>query len=382
MGGANALIPVIQELLRRDPKSTTVLATGEASTAFSAAGVEYIQVSAPEDFTQKTYQDFDKYLTQFTPDVMLLGTRWDPSLEKALLRTAQDRNIPSVSVLDMWINIRERFIDSVAGGLRPPTKVAVMDRFACDLAMEAGLTEETVVATGQPHLEAAAVGIQQTDLTAQSDSLRGAWLAGASREAEARIILFASEPLAREYGPGTPYYRGYTEADAIEGLVEAVEIVERLTQRELRVVLKLHPEETPQAYHYTPLKRLTGAVIATDLPAWPCVLAADVVVGMTSTLLLESAIAGRPTVSFQPGHEEKDGFIGTRMGLVRGVASTAELASLLTSLLHRNHESGGPGLPALGAEPEFMRAGAAIRVADLVLEVAASARSPFKADAH
>jgi len=45
-------------------------------------------------------------------------------------------------------------------------------------------------------------------------------------------------------------------------------------------------------------------------------MASDVVIGMTSVLLVESILLGRPTVSFQPRARHTDGLIATVLGAI------------------------------------------------------------------
>jgi hypothetical protein len=381
VGGANALAPVIHELRRRHNLSVEVLASGKAAMVFSGAGIQHRTVG------DTSHDKLRGLLVEIAPRALLLGTAWGPSLDKALLRAAQGLKIPSLAVLDMWSNYRERFLAPASGEQLLPTKIAVMDKLAFDQAVEAGLPSSTLAITGQPYLETLAKRIKSQELAAQASLLRQEWLATAKRvqgagdhppnpEPRTRLVLFASEAIARDFGPGSSYYRGYTEVDALEGLVEALQEVECRTSLAMRLVVKLHPEQSPESFHLGPLAKRRGLILVSNQPPWPCILAADVVVGMTSMLLLESAIAGRPTLSFQPGvgHPPmippwQGGiiggcFVGTILGLVPTATAPTELASALVSLAR------GGTCPRIEAVPEFMRPGAVSRVADLVVSLA------------
>lgn len=65
-------------------------------------------------------------------------------------------------------------------------------------------------------------------------------------------------------------------------------------------------------------------------PPWACVLAADLLVGMTSMLLLEGTIAGRPAISYQPAQGRAVPFVGSQMGIVPAARSPQELSVLLS----------------------------------------------------
>ena len=362
VGGANALVPVVKKL-SSDHARTPVLARGEAAKVFSAAEIEHRTLEEPAGYGPDLQEIACQNLADVAPDVLLLGTAWGPSLDKALLSAAQSAGVPSLAVLDMWSNYRERFVDPVSGELVLPTKVAVMDQVAFDEAMDAGLPEACLVITGQPYLEVVARELKGSDVALRAASIRQAWLSEIGDSEETRVVLFASESFSRDFGPETPYYRGYTETDALDGLAEAVELAGPRGLPAVRVVAKLHPEERIDSFRLGPAAAANGVLVVADPPAWPCILAADTVVGMTSMLLLESAVAGRPTISYQPGVKHPESFVGTRVGMVPSASSVGELAALLVASLQGESD-------AVDVR-QFAFQGAADRVADVVLQLAA-----------
>ena len=372
VGGANALVPVIERLRSYKRVRVAVLARGKAAGAFSAAGVDRRAVDYPTDFGPGLDEIVSRSLSEIAPDVLLLGTAWGPSIDKALLAAAQLAGVPSLAVLDMWSYYRDRFLDPESGKLVLPTRVALMDQLAFDEAREAGLPAASLVITGQPYLEAVATAINGRDIAAQATSLRAAWFANGAGQQETRLVLFASEAFSRDLGPETSYYRGYTEVEALDGVVEAVELAARRGKMTTKVIAKLHPKESIESFHLGPVARENDVLVVADQPAWPCILAADAIVGMTSMFLLESAIAGKSTISFQPGAAHPESFVGTRVGMVPAASSVEELATLLTESLDEGPvpraTQGTSGADIVGV---FAFQGAADRVADTVLRLAA-----------
>ena len=370
VGGANALVPVIEELGRRDQARVSVLACGKAAKVFSAAEIKHRTVEVPAEPVQGYYESIHENLAQRAPDALLLGTAWGHSLDKVLLRAAQDQKIPSLAVLDMWSYYRERFVDPASGEVCLPTKLAVMDQLAFDQAVDAGLPASSLVITGQPYLEELAKAFRRRDLFERAESLRRQWLGEFAKEEARGLVLFASEAFSRDLGPGTPYYRGYREVDALEGLVEAARMIEHSHDLRIGVVVKLHPEESDESFQMGAMAQRRQVLVVADQPVWPCLLASDVVVGMTSMLLLESAIAGRPTVSFQPGVQDGDSFVGAQIGLVPAVTSVHELAPVLRGFLEKEAPEHGPEQTSTGTSAHALaQPGAAKRVADLLLRL-------------
>jgi len=212
--------------------------------------------------------------------------------------------------------------------------------------VDAGLPETCLVIAGQPHLEVVARELKGSDVALQAASIRQAWLDEDGEGEDPRLTSFASEAISQDFGPETPYYRCHTETDALDDLMEAVELARADGKPTVRV--------------------------EADLLAWPCILAADIIVGMTLRLLLESALAGRPTFSYQPGFERPKSFVGTRVGMVPSASSIEELAALLVSGLQGISQAAGAG--------EFAFQGAADRVAEEVLQLVADGRVNPRAD--
>ncbi len=363
VGGANALVPVIRELQGWRHARVRVIASGKAARVFSDADIEHETFEVARMPSVECYERFIEVLGEIAPEVLVVGTAWGPSVAKYLLRAAQSLDTPSIAVVDMWSHYKERFIDPVTGELCLPTLVGVMDRLAFEQAVEAGLPESSLVVVGQPHLEELASVLHGDDLLSEARVLRRSWL-GEFAQAEAiRLVLFASEAFSRDFGSVGPYYRGYTEVDALEGLVRATRILERRSQFRTKIIVKLHPEESADKLRIGQTALESDLLLVADQPAWPCMLAADVVVGMTSMFLLEAAVAGKPTVSFQPGCLDKDSFVGTRSGMIPAVSSENELASILAGFMSLKGRSAGGSRPRV---PQALRTGSARRIAELI----------------
>jgi hypothetical protein len=366
-GGANALLPVIRELKSRDGVRVQSLTAGKASSVFSDASIEHTRTALPFE-PGCSIEELRLLCESLAPDVLLLGTAWGSSIDKVLLGLDITKNVPSVSVVDMWSNYLQRFTDTETGQPRLPTKIALMDDVALQQALDAGLPSHVLEVTGQPHLELIRERMNLPEVTNHSRILRREWLGEPVGDDNAKVALFVSERILRDFGPDTEYYRGYTEADALKGLLDAAASVEERLGLKIRVVVKLHPEEQIES---SPLLEVVGrnpGVIVTGTSPWPCLFASDVVVGMTSMLLIESIIAVRPTISYQPGIIGKDTFIGTRANVMPLVSTTYKLVSALETAIAERPENSSKLVSR--PLPQFVKKGSAKRIADLVMQLA------------
>ena len=363
-GGANALCPVINTLGQYADVQVRVVASGTAAGVFCRNGVAHQKID-PVQRLQKLFDDSaSKIMLEIGPDVLLTGTSWGPSLEKALAELSQARGIQSLAVLDMWSFYRERFEKPPTNNLSYlPTKVAVMDQQAFDESVLAGLPRESLVITGQPYLEIVRQRVQDPQLKQKAIDLRRDWLAEAGAPEDALVVLFVSEPIERDLGPSSPYHRGYTEIDALEGLAAAAAGVERRTGQSIVIVLKPHPEQETHTFNLGPLAARRTIPMAGALDPLTPVIASGAVVGMTSMLLIEAAIAGKSTVSFQPGLSDQPTLVGSRLGVVDSVSSSEELEAFLMRTKYTDAaSSSGFGLRYARAHE-----GAAKRIAGILL---------------
>lgn len=354
-GCANALVPVIRRLKSRSDIHVEVRATGYAPRVFQEEGISY----QPMDLAQEGggLNAADRLLQEQQPDLLLLGTAWEKTIENALLQRAQVRGIRSLSIVDNWSYFRKRFRAFEGDGLLLPDRVIVVDEIARDRAIAEGLPADRLVITGQPHLESIPQRAREPDVARQADHLRSRWTNG-------RSVLFVSEPFYVYSPPSTADYRGYTEVEAFEGLMEAADKVRQKWEIPIRVVVRPHPRELDSPFAIGPLIAARGAALEEARAGLAGLLACDAVVGMASMLLLESALAGRPTASFEPNGKKEFSFHGVEIGAVAKTSSVRELADWLETVLTT------PKVEPSVALARLAQGNAAHRIVEIALELA------------
>lgn len=367
-GGACSLAPVIQRLNRRCNTKVTVVAAGAAISVFEREQIAFIRLEGTPASNSALESTLEGILNAETPDALLVGTSWGPSVDKLLLGLAQAKGISSLALIDTWSWYRERFAQPGTQQLLLPTRIALMDPLAFDEAVRAGLPQSHLVVTGQPHFANLIRQFKNSNLVRQGHQLRNEWL---PQSTNARIVLFASEAFARDFGSATAYYQGYTERDALDGLLEAVSKVR--PEFSSAVVVRLHPSQAPEAADLPLSTPIRPYQLTTDSNPWACILAADVVVGMTSMLLLEAVIAGKPAISFQPGGLDPDKFIGARLQRIPVLTTVAELETALRKSLLESSENRLP-LEKHHRADNLIVLDAAERVIEILLSLAGQQR--------
>jgi len=307
-GGAEVLASVFEVLAREPSFQARVIAGGRAVDRFARRGVAAVAAYGPEE-------------------VLVLLDRWRPGLvissatslaardptEGAIWRHCRSRGISSLAWLDQWQNYAARFFPDGRVGdpaLLPDHINAINDLGIAEMVAE-GFPRERLVAFGHPYLGGLARAVEAVDREAARAALG---VAGT-----ANLALFVSEPIREHFGNA----RGYSEVEAIRGWLKW------MARRDdaAVAVLKAHPKDDRVA-----IERLTTSaaqaevrVVGEEVTPHECVVAADEVYGMSSVMLIEAYLLGKPVLSFQPDLEGPDPFVLTRHGLVNLATTTGEL---------------------------------------------------------
>lgn len=285
-------------------------------------------------------------------DVLCFGTSLNDRLPLSLARTAKQRGKRVVAVLDNWVNYRSRLmIDGLP--MFVPDVYAVMDDKARAEAVADGVPEACLTVTGHPNLAGLADAVIVATPEWRSDFREAMGLGLGGRG----LVAFINEPVANDQGTNAdnPAWRGYTERDALSALAQG------LGDAAIDVAIVPHPRDDFDrvAALWEAVKgRCRGRAIR-NISGRDAMLAADRTAGMASIVLYESWLAGRPTLSLQPGLVRDDLVsIASRPGIV-SVRSSDRINDGVGQWLT---QSGGPAREDLARHAD-----AAERIAKLLV---------------
>ncbi len=300
-------------------------------------------------------------LAEIKPSAVMVGTAENPdTLGLELVAAARRAGIDSVGVVDAPANPDRRFRGRGAEPLAyAPDWLLVPEPWTREAFVALGYAPRQVLACGHPHYER--VRRVAADLTREGRAaVRARVLPGIPPDQS--LVVFASESstkpdLLRKAASGAYTFTGRGEALGrtqiiLEELLDAAELIEPRPH----LVLRLHPKNTPD--EFTPYRPELDEVSHGGSPL-ELIYAADLVAGMTSMLLLEAAIMGRPTLAIVPQAAELEWLPGARLGLTRCVTSRAELRAALLTMLRgsdRAEAQDSSCIPAgaLGRVTEFV----------------------------
>lgn len=347
MGGVNNVIPICERALAVG-HSASIVASEITAGRFRSSGLEPLQFFNPA--LEPEYCSFE--LDHF--NAFVLGTTRFPGPENFFIQAGVEKNIPVIVLMDE----RYRFIDRfrlTKGGYCFPDALCVMDSFSRNLAIEEGVPKDIVHVTGSPSIEL----LSRKYAVCEAEST-GDW--PESSKGSFRI-LFVSESHSEDYGDAPNRsgmhgdYLGYTELDVRADLFN---VLLGLTGR-FDVVEKLHPDSDliPEPF-VNPTVQWT--VVKNDIPLHRLITAADLVVGMRSFVLLESAVMGARVISYQPNLIGRNDCAAVNLGFVSHVGHQLKLHDLIRDAMMNSSDG------AKAIEANFLFEGATKRVFEVIMK--------------
>lgn len=354
-GAVNCIAP-LAERLRERGTPIHLYAAGAAVELLRDRGIEATTLQAGDD------------VLAAQPCLLLTGTSENPlSPAFDMIGRARSAGLPSVAIVDSMANSAHRFRGTGDDALaHAPDRLMVPDAPTRQAYVDLGFDAAAIDVVGHPNddrIRAVAI-----DLAAigQIGAREATTRAGADRF----VIVFVSEISdgldPQQYRRRDDYTlagSGRTDlrtAIVVEELLAAVAALAAEGRPRPFLVLRRHPKESS-----ADLGELADRFdeISTGGNPHMLVYGADLVLGMSSMLLAEAALLGRPTLAILPRSAERDWLAAVRDGIVPAVTDAAALRDAL-----REHLS-GRGAP-VRALPE--RADSAVeRIIDVIDRMAA-----------
>ncbi len=210
--------------------------------------------------------------------VVITGTGWGSSLEHDARKLAHERGIPSIAVIDHWINYADRFVRN--GERVLPDEIWVSDKYAAEIA-RATFPTIRVVQQNNAYLAGSVAEIKslQSSEAAQGNDR----------------VLYVLEPIRHAWGhlpvPG--------EFLALDYFIEQRHRTPITADAEIR--LRPHPSDPPGKYEPwlarqdNALVRLDQSATLAEAIAW-----ANVVVGCQTYAMVLAQACGRKVISTVP----------------------------------------------------------------------------------
>ncbi|MGE3556392.1 MAG: hypothetical protein AB7M93_26180 [Candidatus Obscuribacterales bacterium] len=300
-----------------------------AALLATGAGVEYLNSRQGKYTEIAPDADVEALLENYGPDLVIVGTsETRDSLAHKLVDRCRREGIVSVGAVDMEANAEHRFRGLTETPLaHAPDWLLVPDESCKKEYERLGFPGERAVIAGHPHFDFVRSVATSFDTALRRDIL------GSSPD-ERRIVTFICEgydQLNRSATMRSPEYtlfgRGDSEFRTVIVLEELIDAI-RETQPRPFLVMRLHPKMTDEVEAY---EEEVDYVSRRENPL-ELLAASDLVVGMTSMLLHEAAIMGKPTLSVLPRAMETIWLPTTASGFTRAIFDRDELRAFFADL--------------------------------------------------
>jgi hypothetical protein len=311
-------------------------ATAVASSWLRSRGVALTEASADADARS--------LLREINPRCVLTGTAENPdTLGLHLIDAARTAGIPSVAFIDALMSAPYRFRGTSETALaHAPDWLLVPDGKTLEAFAGLGYPRQRMVVCGHPQYD-------QTRKLAEQWGNEGGAIAFRKRlfpdlAPEQKILTFISEGALRyQLLPRRTMEdycfagRGVDKGRTKIILEEVLDAVAELAEKPY-VVFRAHPIEQAADYaeYANEINRFSSGGDPLEL-----VYASDLTVGMTSMLLLEAALLGRPTLAVLARVTEADLLPSVRSGLTPHVLDRKGLRTVLPELLSAGFAANG-----------------------------------------
>ncbi|MBI4533563.1 MAG: hypothetical protein HY711_06410, partial [Candidatus Melainabacteria bacterium] len=302
-GAANFVVQLPGKLKELGVK-TLLLADGLAEKVFHERGIAY--EIAPRD------KGVHEILAFYSPKLLLVGTSENKvSMGLALIDAAKQLGIVSVGFIDMSVNASERFCGTSVNPLKhAPHWLLVPDSESQQCYVKLGYPVENIVVSGHPHFDYVQEKRLQLKLVDKEQLGQKVFPDAPSGRL---VVVFVAEPLsslnlaASRYVPEYTFTgRGKSEGRTFIVLEEVLDALAAVEPKPF-IVVRLHPKNKLEDF-----EQYKDEVDAFSYGQDPLevVWAADVVVGMSSMLLAESVLLGKPTLAVLPRDSERKWLAG------------------------------------------------------------------------
>jgi hypothetical protein len=317
-GAANCVMG-LPNALKSAGVSAAIHAIGSSIEHMKNNGTYFTRV--PDD------QDASELLDQVSPKLILIGTSENPdTLGLKLIASAKERSIPTIGIIDGPANAQYRFKGREISPLNlAPDLLIVPTKGIKDTFRNMGYHAENIFIGGHPHYDK----IKETkELLSAEGHLKVRKRVFSDAHNNVPIIVFAAE-ISDGLDPSQFYRssdytlqgRGQSELRTIIVLEEIIDCI-RIEIPNAYLVLRLHPKNTSSEFseYLSEIDQISDSGSSLEIS-----YGADLVVGMTSILLMEAAILGKPTLSVIPRESEKHWLESIDLGLTPVATSRDEL---------------------------------------------------------
>jgi len=317
-GTANILVYIAKEL-KRINAPFKILVDKRAVLPFENAGLDY---SSPEEYGLKNSgkEALIDYLKKEKTSLVITGIMGEKKdgLDFNFILAARELKIRVVTFLDSWLNYSDR-LASIDGRRRfeyLTDKLVLMNRYAYGRMLSDAPDIDTSHLEIIGHLYYNDI-LKRIEKTTSTLPICDA----------APRLLFLSQPIEEIYGntPQSPNYIGYTQYEIVEKIINAVKKI----KQNYEIIIRIHPRDIKKKYERY-LSPEVNIKIDEETDPEELIKSSDIILGMSTIMLIDSILLKKYTASVQIGlREERDMCVLTESGFLKPLMTEEELFNFL-----------------------------------------------------
>lgn len=335
-GPARSLVPVIRKVSKENRIEVISIGYGFSEKVFNEDSISY-KTLKDYGIDSPSINSIDRLLEITGPQIVVTGTSPEQekgevyNIEQASIYAAKKRKIPSLTVVDIWMQY-PRFFDDLASGEKfkyLADKVGVLDESMKEDMLQEGFDEKNLIVTGNPSFDQCTI-LRENFKAKDRENVRKDLGIGP----DSYLFLYASGPIEDAYGgdDSKPTFLGYTEKTVLRDIISSMK---KISEKNKTLLVKIHPREEKE--NLESIIKDAGAdfpiVINKGYNTRQAILASDAILSSFSTVLLESVHLDKPAISIQPNLKKKDTVLTNRLGITVPCYSQGEVDSVLGNLV-------------------------------------------------
>lgn len=294
-GGAEVLIPVIKLLKQNNGYKITVCSYGYALERFNLENISYELISPITENDNTLFE-------QYKPKIIITSATSLPykdMSEKYLWSNAKFYNITTIAFIDQWQNFAIRFsgIEKNETLKFQPDYINAINKDGFDEMKSLGFNQNILMQWGQPYLSGLHEKQKNIDCFLLKKELN---------IADEKVLLFVSEAIKENYSNT----RGYDQYTVLDLFLTKIQ----LYNENFTIIIKLHPKDNLQKFNniLNKFEDLRIIIITNEYTPIETISLSDIVIGMTSIMLIEAFILDKVVFSYQPNLKGEDPLIISR----------------------------------------------------------------------
>ncbi|MEZ4752923.1 MAG: hypothetical protein R3A13_01260 [Bdellovibrionota bacterium] len=314
--GAADIVSKIYDLISEDK---ILVAKDFAKQIFDKNKIPFLDFNSEvldRSVRDKDYQSIKLWLQSISPELVITGTtHFDDMTDRLIWETANELQIPSISVFDQWLRVEERF--QVNSKLYRPDYVLTGNKSIAEKLLSKNLCRQSATAIGSPFLQS--VSVEASNFLVRKVEARERIKEFFNKSFE-HLIVYVSEPQRKLTKAGAQFEDvAYDEIEVFEFVSEGLA---KSNLKSTLLVVKLHPKEDRDEYAGRNVNLLQNEIEKNLILA-----AADILVGTKSMLLMEAVLYQKHVLSIDLWNLPDEQLITNQLGLTTKITNHHELVS-------------------------------------------------------